>query len=129
MKPLMVEIITYAPTEYFHCKHCEVVWNQADIQGVKKFHADARETSMPAEMMQEYRLLSTWILDAVERYDGRVVFKVVDAASLEGVWKSLRYRVRTYPAAIVGGKEKQIGMDFSKTEALIDRRLSLQAAA
>ena len=128
MKPVMVEIIAYAPTQYFHCQHCEVVWNQAEIDGVKKFHADALETSLPAEMMADYRSLSDWVLNAVERYGGRVVFKVIDATSFEGLVKSLRYGVRKYPTVIVEGKEKQSGADFQKAEMLINQHLGFAPA-
>jgi len=123
MKPLTVEIIAYAPTQYFHCQHCEVFWKATDTGGVKKFHADALETSIPSEMMQEYRSLSDWVLAAVERFGGRVTFKIVDAMSLEGVLKSLRYRVRRFPALVIAGKGTPIGTDFQKAEGLIREHL------
>jgi hypothetical protein len=128
MKPLMVEIIAYAPTQYFHCQHCELVWNQAQIDGVKKFHADALETSMPPDMMQEYESLSDWIRNTVKRYNGRVTFRVVDAASVEGVWKTLRYGVRKYPAFVIEGEDKLTGSDFTQVETRIDQRLGSQPA-
>ena len=128
MKPLTVEVIAYAPTQYFHCQHCEVLFQEAEVKGVKKFHADAVETSMPPEMMQEYRHLSDWVMSAVERYGGRVVFKVIDAASTEGLLKSVRYGVHKYPAVVIDGREKQLGADFAKAESLIDKSLALQPA-
>ncbi len=128
MKPLMVEVIAYAPTQFFHCTHCEVLFQEADVKGVKKFHADAVETSMPADMMQEYRNLSDWILNSVERFGGRVVFKVIDAASMEGLLKSVRYGVRKYPAVVIDGKAKQTGADFQQADALIDQSLALSPA-
>ncbi len=128
MKPLMVEILAYAPTQYFHCQHCEVLWNQAEVKGVKEFHADALESSIPPDMMREYQNLSDWVLGAVERYGGGVVFKVIDAASFEGVFKTLRYRAHRYPAVIVNGRSKYIGGDFKQAEAMIDGELTTQAA-
>ncbi len=68
------------------------------------------------------------VLNAVERYGGRVVFKVIDAASFEGLLKSLRYGVPKYPTVIVEGKEKQSGADFRKAEALINQRLTFAPA-
>ena len=128
MKPLTVEIIAYAPTQYFHCQHCELVWDQAQIDGVKKFHADALETSIPPEMMQEYQSLSDWIRNTVKRYSGRVAFRVVDAASAEGVWKTLRYGVRKYPAFVIEGKDKLTGTNFAQVEARINQHLVGQPA-
>lgn len=127
MKPVMVEIIAYAPTQYYHCMHCEVVWNEAEIDGIKKFHKESMESSVPADLMEEYHLVSDWVIDAVERYGGRVVFKVIDAASVEGLLKSVRYGVRKYPAVIVDGQVKQTGTDFSQAEAVIDRHLKTLA--
>ncbi len=128
MGPLMVEVIAYAPTQYYHCQHCEVVWKEAEIDGVKKFHDDAVQTSIPPELFKEYQLLSDWVIESVERYGGRVVFKVIDAASFEGLLKSVRYGIRKYPAVIVDGKERSIGPDFGAAEALISKRLEAQPA-
>ena len=128
MKPIMVEVIAYAPTQYYHCKHCELVWNEAEIDGVKKFHEDAVQSSIPPELMEEYQHLSDWVIDAVERYGGRVTFKVIDAASFEGLLKSVRYGVHKYPVVIVDGKERQIGTDFQQAEACINRRLQAEPA-
>ncbi len=125
MPPLTVEIIAYAPTQYYHCTHCEVVWNAAEMSNVKKWHDESLETSIPSDLMQEYRNLSDWVINAAEHYGGRVVFKVVDAASMEGFFKSLKYRVRKYPAVVIDGKAKTLGDDFHQAEALIDQRLAL----
>jgi hypothetical protein len=124
----MVELVAYAPTQYYHCQHCEVVWSAADMSNVKKWHEENWQTSMPPEMMKEYNTLSDWVINAAESYGGRVVFKVVDAASLEGVWKSLRYGVRKYPAVIIEGKGKVIGDDFKQAEQMIDQKLAAQTA-
>lgn len=128
MKPLMVEVIAYAPTQFFHCQHCEFVFNTQKVEGVKKFHQDAMESSIPPELMKEYQALSDWVMDAVERYEGRVIFKVIDATTMEGLLKSVRYGVHKFPAIIVNAKEKQVGTEFKKAETLIDRQLTLQPA-
>ena len=128
MKPLMVEVIAYAPTQFFHCQHCEFVFETTQIEGVRKFHADALETSIPPDMMKEYQGLSDWVMQAVERFGGRVVFKVIDATSVKGLLKSVRYGVRKYPAVIVDGKEKNTGTDFKNAETIIQRHLELQPA-
>ncbi|MCL4396283.1 MAG: DUF1525 domain-containing protein [Chloroflexi bacterium] len=128
MKPLTVQVVAYAPTQYFHCQHCEVVFQEVGVDGVKKFHDDAVESSMPPDMLQDYRELSDWVLRSAEHYGGRVVFKVIDAASMEGVLKSVRYGVRRYPAVVVDGKAVQTGTDFKRAEELIDQSLALQPA-
>ncbi len=127
LKPIMVQVIAYAPTQYFHCRHCEVLWHEADIASVKKFHDDAAETSIPPELLKEYKAVSEWVIDAVERYGGRVVFKVIDATSLEGLAKSIRYGIRRFPAVVVDGKTKYVGTDLQAAEGLIAQRLQVPA--
>lgn len=128
MPPLVVEVITYAPTQYLHCPHCEFVWNKTQMDSVQKFHADAHATSIPPELMDEYRTLSDWIIQIANRYGNRLHFRVIDAASLEGVWKSLRYGVHRYPAFIIGGREKISGNDLKRVEERLDQHLAAQAA-
>lgn len=128
MRPLMIEVIAYAPTQYYHCKHCEVVWKEAEIDGVKKFHDDAVQSSIPPELFLEYQHLSDWVIESVERYGGRVIFKIIDAASFEGLLKSVRYGVHKYPTIIIDGKERLTGTDFGAAGALISRRLKAQPA-
>jgi hypothetical protein len=38
-----------------------------------------------------------------------IVLKVIDAASIEGFIKSLKYNARRYPAVIVNGRNRFIG--------------------
>jgi hypothetical protein len=40
MKPLTVEVITYAPTAFYHCQHCEVAFQEMGI-GERLRRADA----------------------------------------------------------------------------------------
>jgi hypothetical protein len=63
------------------------------------------------------------VRETVETYGGRVVFKIIDAASMEGFLKSVRYGVRRYPAFVIDGKEKHSGTDFDRAKRLIDDRL------
>jgi len=127
MKPLAVDVITYAPTEYFQCNRCEVVFRETDFAGARKFRREARESSLPPELMRDYQALRDWVFDADERYGGRVVFRVVDAASIQGFLKSLRYGVRGYPAVVISRSAKYVGNDFRMAEELIERQLASRA--
>jgi hypothetical protein len=49
--------------------------------------------------------------------------KLVDAASIEGFWKSLRYRLRRYPAVIIEGTERHVGLDLGPVDAALRDRL------
>lgn len=121
--PLKVEIIAYAPTAFYHCQHCELVWNQTGFsQGVRK---EQINSGLPPDLLREYAAISDWVRQLFAQYCDRVVVEVIDAASVEGVWKSLRYGLCRYPAIVVGGRDKSVGIDFALAEASIARRLAL----
>jgi hypothetical protein len=120
-KPILVEILTYAPTQFFHCQHCEFIWHEAGAG--ERIHQEQLESSIPPDLQKEYADLSDWVREAIESYGGRVVFKIVDAASMEGLMKSVRYGARRYPAFVVDGKEKYIGTNFEEAKDLIEQRV------
>lgn len=132
-KPILVEILAYAPTQFFHCQHCELVWQQ--VGGLasgdpsarslgSQFHQEQLDASIPDDLQKQYAELSDWVRQTVEQYGGRVIFKIIDAASFEGLLKSVRYGTRRYPAFVIAGKAKLSGADFDRVRQLIDARLA-----
>ena len=121
-RPLMIEIVAYAPTAFYHCTHCEVVWKETGYsRGVRE---EQVATALPPEMLKDYQAVSDWVRHLLQVYCDQVLLKVIDAVSLEGVWKTTRYGLRGYPAVIVAGRERFVGADFSAAEAAIARRLA-----
>jgi len=116
-KPVKVEVLAYAPTAFFHCRHCEVVWQQTGTG--RALRQEQLDSSLPDDLMRQYQQLSDWVLQMAETYGSRLQFKVIDAASLEGWFKSVRYRVRHYPAVIVDGRTKFLGPDLARATELI----------
>ncbi len=106
-QPLLVEIIAYAPTAFYHCTHCEVAWREMGASN--RIHEEQVESSLPADMAQDYERVSDWVQQIFRVYCDRIVVKVIDAASIEGVYKSLRYNARRYPAVIVDQKNRFTG--------------------
>ncbi|HXF85763.1 MAG TPA: hypothetical protein VNK49_10295 [Anaerolineales bacterium] len=106
-KPLLVEIIAYAPTAYYHCTHCEVAWRE--MGATNRIHEEQMSSSLPEELLKEYQVVSDWVKEMFRTHCDRIVFKVIDAASIEGFYKSLKYNARRYPAVIVNGKSRFIG--------------------
>ena len=106
-KPLLVEIIAYAPTAYYHCTHCEVAWRE--MGATNRIHEEQMESSLPPDLMQEYQKVSDWVQEMFRVHCEAIVLKVIDAASVEGVYKSLKYKARRYPAVIVNGTARFIG--------------------
>jgi hypothetical protein len=57
----------------------------------------------------------------------RIILKVIDAASLEGVYKSLKYNARRYPAVIVNRKSRFVGSQkLSEASEEIAQQISNQ---
>jgi len=118
---LKIEIVAYAPTAFFHCAHCEVVWDQVGFsQGVR---SEQLQSGLPAELQREYHQLSDWVNQLRRKYGDRIEVRVIDAASVEGFIESLRHRVRRFPAVIVGGRERVTGGNYSMAEQAIALRL------
>ncbi len=122
-KPFMVEIIAYAPTAYYHCTHCEVAWRE--MGATNRIHEEQTESSLPPDLIQEYQAVSDWVQQIFKIHCDRVVVKVIDAASLEGVYKALRYNVHRYPAIVIDQKSRFTGsQSLGAAAEEIDRRLS-----
>ena len=120
-KPLLIEIVAYAPTAYYHCTHCEVVWQETGFS--RNLHREQVAAALPDDMARQYQAVSDWVRQLFRAHGGRVLVKVVDAASLEGFALTLRHGLRRYPAVVVGGQAKYAGTDFAPVEAEIARRL------
>ncbi len=125
--PLRVEVLAYAPTVFYHCTHCETVFQHAGLG--RPIHAEQEQSALPDDLRHDYAALSQWIRRLVERECGRVEVKVVDAASLEGFWKILRYRARRLPALIMHGRAYALGHDLADAERLIAQALPPAGAA
>ncbi len=119
-KPLLVEIVAYAPTAFYHCLHCEMVWQETGFS--KGVHEEQIASALPPDLQQDYQAVSDWVQRLFRQYCDRVVVKVIDAASIEGFWKTLRHGLRYYPAIMIGSS-KFSGTDFRAVEAEIAHRL------
>lgn len=125
--PLLVEIIAYAPTAFYHCTHCEVAWRE--MGATNKIHEDQFTTSLPDDLAQDYQQVSDFVREIFRRHCDQVLVKVIDVASVEGFWKTLRYGVRHYPAVIIGGQKRFTGKQFLEAEEEIGREVSLLAGS
>lgn len=120
-QPLTINVIAYAPVAFFHCTHCELVWQESGV-GTRD-RREQLDTSLPDDLKEQYQRLSDWVRRMVAAHGGLVRFRIIDAASVEGWMKSLRYGVRQYPAVIVDGNDTSVGPGFEDAGALIERRL------
>jgi hypothetical protein len=116
-----VEILAYAPTEFYHCQHCEIVWGHLGLGD--RLHAEERKSALPADLQAEYAAISDWALHAFDRYGNRLTVKVIDAASIEGLYKAVRHRTRRFPSFIIDGRERIVGFDRQRLDSLLADRL------
>lgn len=101
MATVDVQIITYAPTVFYHCQHCEIAFSEVGLGD--RVHREQALAALPEDLRRDYEDLSAQIHQAVERFGNKVRVRVVDAASIEGVFKSLWFRAHNYPEMIVNG--------------------------
>jgi len=127
-EPLLVEIIAYAPTAFYHCTHCEVAWRE--MGSTNRIHDEQMGSSLPEDLLKDYQLVSDWVKDIFRVHCDRILVKVIDAASIEGVYKALKYNARRYPAVIVNKKDRYFGSQSLGSAAdEIGRQLAVLPAA
>jgi hypothetical protein len=123
--PLSVEIIAYAPTAFYHCMHCEVAWREMGKSN--RVQQEQIESSLPGDLAQDYLALSDWVRNIFAVNGDRLMIKVIDAVSIEGVYKSLRYGAHRYPVVIVDQHTQFSGENSLETATKeIDRLLTGQ---
>jgi hypothetical protein len=126
-RPVRVDVLTYAPTVFTHCQHCEVAFGQAGIG--ERLHREQARDSLPQELRSEFAAVADWVHGLVGRHGPRIDVRLIDAASIRGFWTSLRYGTRRYPAVIVEREDRYMGADLPLAEAEIERRVAATAGA
>jgi len=127
MQPVSVTVITYAPTIFRHCQHCEVAFQGIGLG--ERIHRDEARDALPPDLIADFQRVSDWVHALLRRHRTGVAVSVVDAASIEGVWKSLRHGVRRYPAVIVDGRAPAVGADLDAADAVIEEQLRRSSPA
>jgi hypothetical protein len=97
-----------------------VTWQVIGIR--QKVQREMADTGLPADLKAEFHQLAEWAGTLPAKFGDRVRVRVIDAASIEGFFKSLLRRVGRYPAFAVEG-QRYVGSDFSRVDALISARL------
>ena len=118
MKPISLEIVTQVITTFDHCSHCELIFDEA---GLRSKHRQKEIDEYPQDLKEDFLKLSDLIRDLARLYKHRLHVRIIDAKSLMGVYKSLRFRIKTYPTFIVEGKEALAGWDRSRLEGILDK--------
>lgn len=120
MNQVLLEVVFPVPALYGLCPSCEFFADEADLRAPKN-NQDLNE--YPDDLKKEYLFLSDWVRELAQKYGHRLLIRVIDAQSFQGMYKCIRFALRTYPAFIIDRKKKYAGTDKEELDALIRRRL------
>jgi hypothetical protein len=126
--PVAITIITYAPTTFYHCQHCELTFQEVGLG--ERLRREEAAAALPDDLAREFAELSDWVRAVVQRHGPRVHLDVLDAVSIRGVLASVRHGIFRYPAVIVDGQAMTLRRpdEFGRADDAIARRLSAVAA-
>ena len=126
--PVTVTIITYAPTTFYHCQHCELTFEEVGLG--ERLHRQEAAQSLPDDMACEFAQLSDWVWALIRRHGPGVHLDVLDAVSIRGIVASVRHGAFRHPVAIVDGRSMPLRTpeEFRHVDAAIERRMSMAAA-
>ncbi len=77
----------------------------------------------PEDVREDYLFLSAWIKELAQQYREKILIRITDAQSLQGFYKSIRYRAFRYPAFIINGRKKYTGKDKVRLDILLQEEL------
>ncbi len=78
----------------------------------------------PDDVKEDYLQLCDWIKDWSRTYGEKILIRLTDAQSLQGVYKSFRHRVFRYPAFIINHQKKYVGKDKAHLDDLLREELA-----
>jgi len=113
MRPVQIDVFSPLPEGWGICMSCEMLMAQAEMD--KPPHERSLD-EFPAEWQEDFRRLFALILDLAARYGDRILIRIWDPRSLQGMFKAIRYGVRRYPTFIVEGRKKIAGWDIAAIE-------------
>ena len=96
----------------------------ADQVGLKEKRDKVDLNEYPEELKEDYLFLSNWIREMSKKYGPRIFIKVIDAQSLQGVYKSIRHWVHRYPTFIINKRKKYTGKDKVQLDSLLQEELT-----
>jgi len=116
--PVLLEVLAFIPTDFFHCSHCERLFDAAGMS----VHEGIQE-SYPPDILEDTSRLAAWLQDLSTTYEEQLHIQVFDPQSLQGFFKSLRYWVRQYPTFIIDRQTKYTGWEADSLESLLANNL------
>jgi hypothetical protein len=116
VKQVLVEVICLAPENWELCQICQTMLTQA---GIDEHSPGSQLDQLPFEWKQELEAISEWIFNTNKRYGPQVTFRIHDPRSFSGLLRALRYNIHRYPAFVINGQERVLGLDVQKLDAAL----------
>ena len=116
MPPVSVDVIAILPEGWGLCNSCELLMARADLDQAPP---DRGLDEYPPEWQADFQRLSALIYDLADRYGDRVLIRIFDPRSWQGLIKALRHGVRRYPTFVVDGRTRIVGWDESALESAL----------
>lgn len=101
------------------CASCEMILARADLDTAP---AERGQDEYPPDWQADFHRLSDVVLELSARYGDRILIRLWDPRSLQGMWKSIRHGVRRYPTFLVNGR-KISGWDTAELEHILAEAL------
>lgn len=121
MNLLSIEVIAPVLTEFYHCLHCETIFDQTGLG--RRVHG-GQINEYPEDLKEDFLRLSNWLVELAHRYGDAVRIRLIDPQSLEGFLYSVRYWVRRYPAFIINGRKEYVGWDKAALDRVLQPHIS-----
>ncbi len=120
MESILIEVITPTLANLeIGCHGCQVFMG---LSGIRSKNRKASEQEFPPGVFEQNQQIIECLNELRRIYSDRIRVRIIDALSLEGLWKQLRHRVFHLPAWIVDGQASYSGVNPAGVRALIDQR-------
>lgn len=119
--PVYVEVVSKVLTVFQQRLAFDAVLDNSKL---RKTYNDREINEYPDEIKEEMLKLSDWIRELTDTYRHRLVIRLIDAQSLLGLYKSIRWRFRKTPTFIIAGRETYTGWDKEALESILDRHMA-----
>jgi len=126
MPPVSVDVIAVLPEGWGLCNSCELLMARANLDQAPP---DRGLDEYPPEWQADFQRLSALIYDLADRYGDRVLIRIFDPRSWQGLIKALRHGARRYPTFVVGGRTKIVGWDEDALAHALEGALAAAGAA
>ena len=120
LHPVRLEVLAHIPSDFFHCSHCEQLFDAAGLGA--SVHQEI-QAAYPPEMLEETERLAAWLQDLSARYGEQIHIRVVDPQSPEGFIKSLRYRAGRYPTFVINRRTRYTGWEPAALDRLLKEHI------